>query len=83
MLMTRREITELALSKAVLIIVAIIGLGVVVWLAWLLPARRAANVHSYESCVAAGNPVQQTYPRTCATAHGQRFVDPAVNLPRQ
>ena len=38
----------------------------------------AANtVDSYDSCVAAGNPVQQSFPERCSTTDGKTFTNSA------
>ncbi len=76
MRMNQREIKELALSKVLIIILAVIGLALVVWLAWIRPSQRAANVHDFDSCAAAGNAIQESYPEVCVAPTGQRFVNP-------
>ncbi len=87
MKLSPREARELALSEILLIILAAIGLAVVVWLAWIRPAQQIKDtrVTSYASCVAAGNPVQASYPSVCVGKDGQRFVNPneKVAQPKQ
>jgi len=39
-----------------------------------------STVESFEDCVAAGNPVMESYPRQCRTDDGKSFVEP-VDLP--
>ena len=34
------------------------------------------NVASFADCVAAGNPIQESYPEVCVSASGERFVNP-------
>lgn len=38
-------------------------------------ATPAETVDSFESCVAAGNPIMESYPRQCATADGRTFTE--------
>jgi len=35
----------------------------------------ASSIHSFEDCVAAGNPVMESYPRQCRTTDGKHFVE--------
>ncbi len=35
----------------------------------------ASSIHSFEECVAAGNPVMESYPRQCRTPDGKHFVE--------
>jgi len=35
----------------------------------------ADGIHSFEECVAAGNPAMESYPRQCRTADGKHFVE--------
>ena len=74
--MNEKEKKELALSKIVLIVLAVLGLAAVVWLGWILPAQRADSVGSFGECVSAGNQVQDSYPEVCVTEDGQRFTNP-------
>ena len=74
--MNETEKKEPALSKIVLITLAILGLAAVVWFGWILPAQRANDVNSFGECVSAGNPVQESYPEVCVTGDGKRFVNP-------
>lgn len=50
------------------------------WLQAYTPAR-ALLIGTYEECVAAGNPVMETYPPQCRTADGRLFVS-AMGLPQ-
>ena len=34
-----------------------------------------ANIESFEECVAAGNPIMESYPRQCRTEDGENFVE--------
>jgi len=38
------------------------------------------NITSFEECVAAGNPVMESYPRQCR-ANGQLFVEEIIQIP--
>jgi hypothetical protein len=80
--MNPKEKKELAISEIILIALGIIGLAVVMWLAWFGPASHK-TVNSYQTCVANGNRVQESYPSVCVTKSGQRFVNPKekVTLP--
>jgi len=83
--MNRKERKELAISEIVLIILAVIGVAVVVWLAWARPLQTSsATVNSFSDCKAADQSVLQTsYPEVCVTHDGKRFVNPdqKVELP--
>jgi hypothetical protein len=89
MKLSARERKELAISEVVLIILALIGLGVIVWLAWFTPSqhrntndKKDGAITSYNGCVAAGNPVQESYPGVCVTKDGKRFVNPEHAIQR-
>ena len=43
--------------------------------------RPKAVVNDFESCVAAGNPVQESFPRRCADADGNVYVESLENDP--
>ncbi len=83
--MNPRERKELAISEIVLITLAVIGVGVVVWLAWARPLPSSQKpVNSFAGCKAAeGSVVQTSYPEVCVTKDGKRFVNPdqKVELP--
>ena len=40
----------------------------------LVVTKKDSNITSFEECVAAGNPVMESYPRQCR-ANGQTFVE--------
>ena len=75
--MSMREFVSLAVAALVLFITA--------WLlVELFPGPEAViKVSSFEDCVAAGNPVMESYPRQCRSADGQLFVEdvPAIRAP--
>lgn len=71
-----KERRKLAISEIVIIALAIVGLGVVAWLAWFRPSVTQHTINSYQACVEAGNPVQDSYPSVCTTKDGVRFTNP-------
>ncbi|HUS26437.1 MAG TPA: hypothetical protein VMY99_03755 [Nevskiaceae bacterium] len=73
---TERDKKELALSKIILLVLAAIGIGVVIWLAWIRPSRASSSINSYDACAKAGNEIQESYPPVCVTKDGRRFVQP-------
>ena len=82
--MNSKERRELAISEIVLIVLAIIGVGIVVWLAWARPLRgTSVTVNSFADCKANEGIVQTSYPEVCVTKDGKRFVNPnqKVTLP--
>lgn len=52
-------------------IVALLVIGGFVVLRGLM--SKEVTVNSFEECVAAGNPVRESYPEVCATKDGQSF----------
>lgn len=79
--MNTREKKELALSKFLLIGLGLVGLGVVIWLAWARPAYKAAKVNSFADCKAAGYPIQESYPEVCVGSDGKQFTNPDQQAP--
>ena len=72
--MSRKEKKELAASELLLIVAAVIGLVAVFWLGWVRPSNKPRpTVDSFESCVQAGYPVQQSYPEVCVTPDGGHY----------
>lgn len=78
--MNAKEKKELALTEIILIVLAVIGIVAMIWFAWLKPSRENSSVNTYKECVAAGNPVQESYPSVCVTKDGKRFVNPDESL---
>lgn len=74
--MNSRERRELAFSKLFLIVLAVIGLGLVVYFAWIRPGGQPQSVNSFAECRDAGYPIQESYPEVCVTEKGERFVNP-------
>ena len=75
--LSRREKKKLLQSRWVIVAVAVLCVGSVVWLAWVRPLQKEAGVSSFDGCVKAGNAIQETYPEVCLTKDGKRFVNPA------
>lgn len=67
---------KLRIAYIVLIVAAVIGMAVVVWLAWVRPAQQSAGISTFAECVAAGYSVQESNPEVCVTPDGTRFADP-------
>lgn len=74
--MNESDRKKLALSKIILIVLAIVSLAVVVWFGWILPERGNDNVRSFDACVSGNNRVEESYPEVCVTDDGKRFVNP-------
>jgi hypothetical protein len=79
--LTKGERKKLRLVYTLLIIAALLGTAVVVWLAWVNPARQSAGINSYEECVAAGYAVQESSPPVCVTPDGTSFTGPPAQQP--
>lgn len=67
---------ELIISKVFLTALLVIGLLLVVWVAWILPQNKENEIDTFEKCVSAGYPVQESYPEVCAGPDGKRFQNP-------
>lgn len=74
--LSRREKKKLLRSKWLIVIVALLCVGFVVWLIWIRPIQKETTISTFDECVRAGNPIQETYPEVCLTKHGKRFVNP-------
>jgi len=79
----RQEKRKLLRAKWLIIFLAVLVAGLIVWLAWIRPMQNESNFRSFEECAAAGNPVQQTYPEVCLTKDGKRFVNPKQDAAHQ
>lgn len=79
----RREKKKLLRIKWLIILLALVGVGLVVWLAWIRPMQQGAVIQSFEECVAAGYPIQESYPEVCLTDDGKRFVNPKQDAAHQ
>jgi hypothetical protein len=76
--MSQGDKKRLAVSEIIIIVLAIIGLAVVVWVAWLRPEGK--QITSFKTCAAAGYPVHASYPEVCVTPSGKQFIDPAERV---
>lgn len=69
-----------AILPVLIIAIALIGLAVLLRLSnfrqqlSITPQNNAANISSYEDCVAAGYPVLESYPERCMTPDGHSFT---------
>lgn len=53
-------------------VIILIGVAVI----FFVPTdRNGGDINSFAACVAAGNPVMESYPRQCRTADGAHFVE--------
>lgn len=60
--------------KTVLVVVLLL-LAAVGLYTYLSNSSSEATITSFEECVAAGNPVMESYPRQCRAANGEVFVE--------
>lgn len=58
------------------IVVLVAGVGFYVWKSG---NDKASAIGSFEECVAAGNPVMESFPEQCA-ANGQTFTNPEQQI---
>lgn len=65
-------------SGALFIIVLLLVLGVGFW--YLMQEKDSLNITNFRQCVAAGNPVQESYPEVCVTQDGRSFANPAQDI---
>jgi hypothetical protein len=73
--LSRRDKKKLFRLRWVFVAAAVLAAAGVIWLAWIRPIQQQANISSFEECVAAGNPVQESYPEVCLAKDGDRFVN--------
>lgn len=69
-------------ARVVSIIVGVIALGLAAWVAYVLldrQDRERSSVTDFASCVAAGNPVMETFPRQCRAVDGATYTEPATS----
>lgn len=50
-------------------------LGAYFFYSEIFRSRKSAGISSFDQCVAAGNPVGESYPRQCWTLDGKHFVE--------
>jgi len=69
-------------QKTTLIIVFVglagLALGWFIGFSIGLQQGKQANINSYEECVAAGYPVQESYPERCAVPGGNSYTNPSA-----
>ena len=67
-------------KKLIFYIVGVIILVIIIWFAFankiIAPQREITN---FDECVAAGNPVQESYPERCMTKDGKSFTQDIGN----
>ncbi|MDP3645643.1 MAG: hypothetical protein Q8R25_00995 [bacterium] len=63
-------------SLIVLAIILSVIAGVLLKISSVVQEYRFAQIASYEECVAAGNPIMESYPTQCRTPDGRTFVNP-------
>lgn len=73
---SKQDRKKLRLAYILLIALSILGIAIVVWLAWIRPAQESAGIDSFDECVSAGHPVQESDPPACVTPDGERFTGP-------
>lgn len=66
----------------IIILQAMVVLAIFFAASWgAMRIRKAPpNIYDFESCVAAGNPVLESYPEQCVNK-GQSYINPAQNVP--
>ncbi len=74
--LTRREKKQLFRARWFIMFGALLLIGLLVWWLWVRPMQGEARIDSFQACVKAGNPVQETYPEVCLTKNGKRFANP-------
>lgn len=57
----------------------IIGLVVMVYVYVVMPSDEPVAISSFDECVAAGNPIAESYPPKCFTEDGQSFTQDIGN----
>lgn len=62
----------------VLIAIASLALGWIIGFSLGITQRKAANINTYEECVAAGYPVQESYPEKCSVPGGDSYTNPSA-----
>jgi len=70
------KIVALLLAAGILAVVALVLIRVAPRIA---PVPLAPVIANFEECVAAGNPVMESYPRQCRTQDGRLFVEEIPN----
>lgn len=63
----------------VVILAALLLIASVGWYVYSKDPEETHMIDSFEACVAAGNPVMESYPERCA-AEGKTYTNPAQTL---
>ena len=64
---------------ATLVVLVLLGGLVYAWV-HVREEAKVLGINTYEECVAAGYPIQESYPTRCATPDGRTFVNPDQQL---
>src|SRR4051812_27717816 len=64
----------------VLALVLTVIAGVLVKISSIGAQHNAAQISTYADCVAAGNPILESYPSQCKTLDGRTFVNPDEHI---
>lgn len=68
---------EMKTSQLIFLAVILLGIaGVLLFISNLAANHTAKAIATYEECVAAGNPILESYPTQCRTKDGRMFVNP-------
>lgn len=71
-LMKKFELGRVEVGFIIVIVVALIAVGI---FAWSTGRNKEQSINSFAECVAAGNPVMESYPERCA-ANGKTWSNP-------
>lgn len=73
--------TQFKLGKVEKGLIILVGLGLLAAgiFAWWSGENKEDSINSFAACVAAGNPVMESYPEQCR-ANGQTFTNPEQSL---
>lgn len=77
-----KEDKRFSLGKLEVGFIAAVGICLVLaaGYAWLVGNKKTSSIDSFETCVAAGNPVMESYPEQCS-ADGKTFTNPRQTAP--
>lgn len=65
------ELGRIEKSFIILLVVVLVGVGFFVW---QMGKDKESQISNFDECVAAGNPVMESFPEKC-TANGQTFTN--------
>ncbi len=63
------------------IILAVLALAVILYVAFVFDGPQGESADSFETCVAMGNLIMESYPRQCRDADGNLFVETIDQIP--